>query len=76
MVALGGPIVIALLLIVTTGNQAGAGVSALVTDLVGALPPALHTMLNIGGVKVADGLVKIVADEAARRPVPTPAGGD
>ena len=29
-------------------NQAGAGVSALVSDLVGALPPALHAMLNIG----------------------------
>jgi len=32
------------------GNQAGAGVSALVGDQVGALPPALHTMMNIGGV--------------------------
>lgn len=37
------------------GKGAGAGVSSFVADLMGALPPALHTMLDIGGVKVGDG---------------------
>jgi flotillin len=33
-------------------GSAGAGVSSFITDLMASLPPALHTMLNIGGVKV------------------------
>ena len=42
---------------------AGAGVSSFVADVMGSLPPALHTMMNIGGVKIADGLFEIVDDE-------------
>lgn len=37
------------------GNGAGAGVSNFITDLMGSLPPALHTMLDIGGVRIGDG---------------------
>lgn len=46
------------------GNGTGAGVSSFVTDLMSTIPPVLHTMMNIGGVKVADGLVQIVEDES------------
>jgi flotillin len=45
-----------------TNGAAASGVSSFVTDLMGTLPPALHTMLNIGGVSVADGLFKVHAD--------------
>jgi len=59
-------------------GNGNAGVSSFINDLLGALPPAMHTMLNIGGVKVADGLIKIVEDEQTGRPtvkVATPANG-
>jgi flotillin len=47
-----------------SGNgSAASGVSAFVTDLMGTLPPALHTMLNIGGLSVADGVFKVQPDE-------------
>ncbi|CAN5870684.1 flotillin family protein [soil metagenome] len=46
-------------------GSAGSGVSSFVTDLMGALPPALHTMLNIGGVSVGDGMFKITDDDVA-----------
>jgi flotillin len=52
-------------------NGAGAGVSSFVTDLMGSLPPALHTMLNIGGVKLGEGLVQLI-DEDGKVPVPAP----
>jgi flotillin len=42
------------------------GVTNFVTDLMGTLPPALHTMMNIGGVSVADGLFRIVEDESPK----------
>lgn len=46
-------------------NGAEAGISAFVTDLMRSLPPALHTMLDIGGVKVGDGeIFGLVDDEA------------
>jgi flotillin len=45
-----------------SGNGQNAGVSSFVTDLMGTLPPALHTMMNIGGVKVADGLFRVEED--------------
>jgi flotillin len=46
------------------GNgSAGSGVSNFVTDLMGTLPPALHTMLNIGGVSVADTVFRVVEDD-------------
>jgi flotillin len=46
------------------GNgSAASGVSGFVTDLMGTLPPALHTMLNIGGLSVADNMFRIVEDE-------------
>lgn len=44
-------------------NGAGAGVSSFITDLMGSLPPAMHTMMNIGGIKVADGMIRFVEDE-------------
>jgi flotillin len=50
-------------------NGSANGVTSFVTDLMGTLPPALHTMLNIGGVSVADGVFRIVDDEA---PAATP----
>ena len=57
-------------------NGAGAGVSSFVTDLMGSLPPALHTMMNIGGVKLGDGLVQLVEEDGAaakaEQPRPTP----
>jgi flotillin len=46
-------------------GAAGAGVSQFVQDIVSSLPPALHTMLNIGGVSVADQVFRIEDDEAA-----------
>jgi len=52
----------------------GAGVSGFVTDLMNTLPPALHTMMNIGGVQVGDGVFKMMEEEAAageaKRPQP------
>lgn len=45
-------------------NGASAGVSSFVEDLMGSLPPALHTMLDIGGIRIADGLVEVVDDDA------------
>ena len=44
-------------------GSAGAGVSSFVTDLMNTLPPALHTMLNIGGISVADSVFRVVEDE-------------
>ena len=67
-------------------GTAATGVTSFITDLMGALPPALHTMMNIGGIKVADGVIQLVEDEATaaeagRAPatrvatkVPVPAG--
>jgi flotillin len=55
-----------------TNGAAASGVSSFVTDLMGTLPPALHTMLNIGGVSVADGLFKVHADAGDVTPT-TPA---
>jgi flotillin len=55
------------------GGSAANGVSSFVTDLVGTLPPALHTMLNIGGVSVADGVFKLHPDEPAAPAAPDPA---
>ena len=52
------------------GHGAAAGVSGFVTDLMGTLPPALHTMLNIGGVRVGEGLLRIEDDVPAGAPVP------
>jgi flotillin len=46
------------------GVSTNTGVGSFVTDLMSTLPPALHTMLNIGGVKIADGLVEVVQDAA------------
>ncbi len=43
----------------------GAGVSSFVTDLMSTIPPALHTMMNIGGVKLNDGVLQMVDDDAA-----------
>lgn len=43
-------------------GQVGSGVSSFVQDLMGTLPPALHTMMNIGGVQVGDGLLKVIED--------------
>jgi flotillin len=45
------------------------GVSNFVTDLMGTLPPALHTMMNIGGVSVADSLVRVHPDAETERRV-------
>ncbi|HEU5208429.1 MAG TPA: SPFH domain-containing protein [Longimicrobiales bacterium] len=53
------------------GNSAGSGVSSFVTDLMSTIPPALHTMMNIGGVKLGDGVVQLVEDEPS---VAAPAG--
>jgi flotillin len=47
------------------------GVTSFVTDLMGTLPPALHTMLNIGGVSVADALVRVHPD-AVETPIAPP----
>jgi len=41
---------------------AGAGVSAFITDLMKSLPPALHTMMDIGGVKIPDGVLQLQRD--------------
>ena len=47
-----------------TGAGAGAtGVSSFVTDLMASLPPALHTMMNIGGVQLSEELFKVAQDE-------------
>lgn len=43
----------------------GAGVSSFVTDLMSTIPPALHTMMNIGGVKLSDGVLQVMEDDAA-----------
>ncbi|HSM60287.1 MAG TPA: hypothetical protein VK849_05795, partial [Longimicrobiales bacterium] len=56
------------------GHGAGAGVSSFVTDLMATLPPALHTMMNIGGVKIADGLVEVMTDAESVSPAVTTAG--
>ena len=45
------------------GNGAGGpGVSSFVSDVMNSLPPALHTMMNIGGVKFGDGLIEVLED--------------
>jgi flotillin len=49
------------------GGGAASGVSSFVTDLMGTLPPALHTMMDIGGVKVADNLFKIEQEPEGER---------
>ena len=41
---------------------AGAGVSSFITDLMKSLPPALHTMMDIGGVKIPDGVLQLQRD--------------
>ncbi len=58
-------------------NGAASGVSSFVADLMGTLPPALHTMLNIGGVRIAENVVKLEEEPAngdsapaARKPAP------
>lgn len=53
------------------GNGAGAGVSSFVTDLMGVVPPALQTMLDIGGIKLGDGLIEVVPDEDGEDGEPT-----
>jgi flotillin len=50
-------------------GSAASGVTSFVTDLMGTLPPALHTMLNIGGVSVADGMFKVHSDDDDVPPV-------
>jgi flotillin len=50
-----------------TNGGAATGVSSFVTDLMGTLPPALHTMMNIGGVKIAEGLFKVEQDPEDER---------
>jgi flotillin len=44
-------------------GNVGSGVGNFVTDLMSTLPPALHTMMNIGGVSIADGVFKIVDED-------------
>ena len=45
------------------GNgSAGGGVSSFVADVMNSLPPALHTMMNIGGVKFGDGIIELLED--------------
>jgi flotillin len=45
------------------GNgSAGPGVSSFVADVMNSLPPALHTMMNIGGVKFGDGLIEVLQE--------------
>lgn len=41
---------------------AGAGISSFITDLMKSLPPALHTMMDIGGVKIPDGVLQLQRD--------------
>jgi flotillin len=43
---------------------AGAGVSSFITDLMKSLPPALHTMMDIGGVRIPDGVLQLQRDES------------
>lgn len=57
------------------GSGAGAGVSSFVTDLVSTIPPALHTMMNIGGVKLNDGVLQVMDEEAAVKAGPAAADG-
>jgi flotillin len=59
------------------GNGAGTGVGSFVTDIMSTLPPALHTMMNIGGVSVADGIFKVIDEEqrAATAAAPAAATG-
>jgi flotillin len=56
-------------------NGSASGVTNFVTDLMGTLPPALHTMLNIGGVSVADGMFKVHSDDDDVPPVTPPNNG-
>jgi flotillin len=56
-------------------NGSASGVTNFVTDLMGTLPPALHTMLNIGGVSVADGMFKVHSDDDDVPPVTPPENG-
>lgn len=59
---------------------AGAGVSGFIADVMSTMPPALHTMMDIGGVSLSDALVKLAQDDAtqpsagktAARPRPAP----
>jgi flotillin len=52
-------------------GSAGARVSSFIADVMASLPPALHTMLNIGGIRIADGAFKVVDDEAeGAKPAP------
>jgi flotillin len=44
---------------------ASAGVSSFITDLMKSLPPALHTMMDIGGVKLPDTLLQLQRDGLA-----------
>ena len=41
---------------------AGAGVSSFIADLMKSLPPALHTMMDIGGVRIPDGVLQLQRD--------------
>ncbi|MEN8376741.1 MAG: SPFH domain-containing protein [Gemmatimonadota bacterium] len=43
-------------------NGEGAGVTSFVTDLMSAVPPALQTMMDIGGVRVSDGILQVIED--------------
>ena len=46
-------------------NGEGPGVSSFVTDLMSAVPPALQTMMDIGGVRVSDGIFEVIEDGGA-----------
>jgi flotillin len=57
------------------GSGAGAGVSHFVKDLMGTLPPALQTMMEIGGVKLPDGIIELLPDADAEEAPKEPALG-
>ena len=49
--------------------------SSFETDLMAALPPALHTKLNIGDLKISDGLVEVTDAENGSAPRATDGAG-
>jgi flotillin len=49
------------------GDGAGPGVSSFITDLMKSLPPALHTMMDIGGVKMPDSLLQLQRDTVGEK---------
>jgi flotillin len=45
------------------GHGSGAGVAGFVHDVMRTVPPALQTMMDIGGIQVPDNIVRVVPDD-------------